>query len=86
NIGAYGIEIKDRFHSLQAFDLISGELLTLDREACCFGYRDSVFKHALRDRAVVLEVTFALPKRWEANANYADVAQALQERGITEPG
>lgn len=86
NIGAYGIEIKDRFHSLQAFDLISGELLTLDREACRFGYRDSIFKQALRDRAVVLEVTFALPKCWEANANYADVAQALQERGITEPG
>jgi UDP-N-acetylmuramate dehydrogenase len=60
NIGAYGIEIKDRFHSLRAFDLISGEL-TLDREACRFGYRDSIFKHALRDRAVVLEVTFALP-------------------------
>jgi UDP-N-acetylmuramate dehydrogenase len=65
NIGAYGIEIKDRFHSLRAFDLISGEVLTLDREACRFGYRDSIFKHALRDRAVVLEVTFALPKRWK---------------------
>ncbi|QDD63899.1 UDP-N-acetylmuramate dehydrogenase [Herbaspirillum seropedicae] len=86
NIGAYGIEVKDRFHSLRAFDLATGEILTLHRDACRFGYRDSVFKHALRDRAVVLEVSFALPKRWQANANYADVAQALQERGVTEPG
>ncbi|MBG7619760.1 UDP-N-acetylmuramate dehydrogenase [Herbaspirillum sp. AP02] len=86
NIGAYGIELKDRFHSLRAFDLDRGEILTLDREACRFGYRDSVFKHALRDRAVVLDVSFALPRRWVANANYADVAQALDQQGITEPG
>lgn len=86
NIGAYGIEIKDRFHSLLAFDLRSGELLTLDRAACQFGYRDSVFKQALRDHVVVLEVSFALPKRWQPNANYADVAQALQQQGITQPG
>ncbi|WP_182994245.1 UDP-N-acetylmuramate dehydrogenase [Herbaspirillum frisingense] len=86
NIGAYGIELKDRFHSLRAFDLERGEILTLDREACRFGYRDSVFKHALRDRAIVLDVSFALPRRWIANANYADVSQALEEQGITAPG
>nr|WP_198979905.1 UDP-N-acetylmuramate dehydrogenase [Herbaspirillum sp. ASV7] len=86
NIGAYGIEVKDRFHSLRAFDLVSGELITLDAQACRFGYRDSVFKHALKDRAVVLDVSFALPRRWQANANYADVAKALQEGGITQPG
>ncbi|MCA1323275.1 UDP-N-acetylmuramate dehydrogenase [Herbaspirillum sp. alder98] len=84
NIGAYGIEIKDRFHSLSAFDFVSGESIQLDGAACRFGYRDSVFKHALRDRAVVLDVTFALPRRWQANAAYADVAQALA--GIAEPG
>ncbi|MBP0599180.1 UDP-N-acetylmuramate dehydrogenase [Herbaspirillum sp. LeCh32-8] len=82
NIGAYGIEVKDRFHCLRAFDFASGEVLTLDRAACRFGYRDSVFKHELRDRAVVLDVTFALPRQWQANANYADVAQALQEKGF----
>ncbi|KAF1045404.1 MAG: UDP-N-acetylenolpyruvoylglucosamine reductase [Herbaspirillum frisingense] len=85
NIGAYGVEVKDRFHALRAFDFTSGEVITLDRAACCFGYRDSVFKHALRDRAVVLDVTFALPRQWQANANYADVAQALQERGAAQP-
>jgi len=86
NIGAYGVEIEDRFHALTAFDLVSGEIITLDGAACRFGYRDSVFKHALRDRAVVLDVTFALPKRWQANANYADVAKALAARDVAQPG
>ena len=85
NIGAYGVEVKDRFHSLTAFDLVDGKTIMLDNPACCFGYRDSVFKQALRDRAVVLDVTFALPKQWQANMNYADVMQELSLRQITAP-
>lgn len=85
NIGAYGVELKDRFHSLTAFDLIDKKTFVLDREACSFGYRDSIFKHALRDRAVILDVTFALPKRWQANIRYADVAQELAAGGIPSP-
>lgn len=85
NIGAYGIEIKDRFHSLTLFDFETGETHTLDKTTCAFGYRDSIFKHALRDRAVVLDVTFVLPKNWQPNIRYADVAQELAARGINEP-
>jgi UDP-N-acetylmuramate dehydrogenase len=85
NIGAYGVEVKDCFHELTAFDLETGQTFTLDKAACAFGYRDSVFKHRLRDRAVVLDVTFALPKQWRPNAQYADVAQELTARGIAAP-
>ncbi|WP_034294119.1 UDP-N-acetylmuramate dehydrogenase [Herbaspirillum sp. RV1423] len=85
NIGAYGVEVKDRFHSLTAFDFVDGKTLTLDNAACRFAYRDSIFKHELRDRAVVLDVTFALPKQWQANINYADVMQELSARQITSP-
>jgi UDP-N-acetylmuramate dehydrogenase len=85
NIGAYGIEIKDRFHALTLFDFDTGETRVLDKPACAFAYRDSVFKHALRDRAVVLDVTFALPKRWQPNTKYADVANELTARGIAKP-
>jgi UDP-N-acetylmuramate dehydrogenase len=85
NIGAYGVEVKDCFHSLTALDLITGELLVLDKAACAFGYRDSIFKHALRDRAVIVDVTFALPKQWQPNLRYADVAQELASRGIDAP-
>ncbi|KAB2891713.1 MAG: UDP-N-acetylmuramate dehydrogenase [Burkholderiaceae bacterium] len=45
NIGAYGVELQDRFHSLAAIDLATGQPFTLDAAQCAFGYRDSVFKH-----------------------------------------
>jgi UDP-N-acetylmuramate dehydrogenase len=79
NIGAYGAEFKDCFHSLTAFDFETGESFTLSKPECGFGYRDSVFKHALRERAVILDVTLALPKRWQPNLAYAELAQALRE-------
>jgi UDP-N-acetylmuramate dehydrogenase len=85
NIGAYGVEIKDCFHALTAFDFATGETFVLNKQACEFGYRDSVFKHRLRDRVVILDVTFALPKNWQPNIRYADVAQELSERGLDMP-
>lgn len=85
NIGAYGVEIKDCFHALTLFDFASGETKTLDKTDCAFGYRDSIFKHALRDRAVVLDVTFALPKNWQPNVRYVDVQQELAAQEIDHP-
>ena len=51
NIGAYGLELQDRFHSLDATDLVTGARYTLDAAQCGFGYRDSVFKHPPADAA-----------------------------------
>ncbi len=85
NIGAYGVEVKDLIHNVTFFDFASGDIVTLDNAQCAFAYRDSIFKHALRDRAVILDVTFALPKAWQANTRYADVAQELQARAIAKP-
>jgi UDP-N-acetylmuramate dehydrogenase len=85
NIGAYGVELKDVLHSLTLFDFVSGEQKTLRNDECAFGYRDSIFKHGLRDRAVVLDVTFALPKIWQPQLRYADVQQELDARDITQP-
>ncbi len=85
NIGAYGSEMADCFHSLRAFDLETGEDLSLAKQDCAFGYRDSVFKHALRDRAVIVDVTFALPKRWQPNLRYAELAAEIATRGIAMP-
>jgi UDP-N-acetylmuramate dehydrogenase len=77
NIGAYGGELADCFHALQAFDFDSGQVLTLTREACAFAYRDSIFKQALRDRVAIINITVALPKRWQANLRYVELADAL---------
>lgn len=85
NVGAYGIETKDVFHSLSAFDMASGQLLTLDAAACRFGYRDSIFKHDDGRDLVVLDVTFALPVAWQPNLRYAELANAVQEAGLTTP-
>jgi UDP-N-acetylmuramate dehydrogenase len=85
NIGAYGSEVADFFHSLTAFDMTSGELLHLSKADCAFAYRDSIFKHTLRDRAIILEVRFALPKSWQPNLLYAELAAELASRGIANP-
>jgi UDP-N-acetylmuramate dehydrogenase len=86
NIGAYGLEIAEYFDSLRAFDLSTGEIVVLDCAACAFGYRDSVFKRAARDRYLILSVRFRLPKVWRARAAYADIARELSARGVAEPG
>ncbi len=85
NIGAYGAEVKDVFHSLRAFDLATGELRTMDGAACRFGYRDSVFKHAEGAGLVIVDVTFALPDGWQPNLRYGELAAAAQEAGLTAP-
>ncbi|HEX8784605.1 MAG TPA: UDP-N-acetylmuramate dehydrogenase [Telluria sp.] len=85
NIGAYGTEIKDLFHSLTAFDFTSGEMRTMDAAACRFGYRDSVFKHPDGRDLAVLDVTFALPRDWAPNLRYAELARELEAHGIRQP-
>lgn len=85
NIGAYGVEAKDYIHALRAYDFDSGDIITLDSADCRFGYRDSIFKHDLQGRIIVLDVTFALPKNWQANVDYADLARNLEERGVSAP-
>jgi UDP-N-acetylmuramate dehydrogenase len=81
NIGAYGLEIKDVFHSVTVFDPDSGETRVMDAAACRFGYRDSVFKHEGR-HLIILDVTFALPKQWTPNLRYAELAA---EPDLTSP-
>ena len=94
NIGAYGVELQDRFDSLDAVDLENGQTFTLDASQCAFGYRDSVFKHApaispegargmgLAGRALILRVRFALPKAWRAVLGYADLERRRAEEGL----
>jgi len=85
NIGAYGLEIQDRFHALEAVDLTTGETRTLDREACRYAYRDSLFKTSEGKKLVVTSVTFRLPKPWRSQVGYADLARELAESGVPEP-
>ena len=85
NIGAYGAETKDYFHSLTAFDPATGQFVTMDRDACRFAYRDSIFKQDAGRALIIVDVTFALPRAWTPNLRYAELAQALAAQGITAP-
>ena len=85
NIGAYGLEMAERFHRLEAVDLETGATVVMDRAACRFGYRDSVFKREAAGRYLITAVTFRLPKRWRPVIDYADVVRELATRGIIQP-
>ncbi|MBI2308360.1 MAG: UDP-N-acetylmuramate dehydrogenase [Rhodocyclales bacterium] len=88
NIGAYGLEVAERFAFLDALDLDCGELRRFDAAACRFGYRDSVFKQEgwhLSGHYLITAVTFRLPKKWAPLTRYADVAGELAAAGIAQP-
>ncbi len=85
NIGAYGTEVKDCFHSLTVFDMASGQLRTMTAADCQFAYRDSVFKHTAGAGLVIVDVTFALPMAWTPNLRYAELAQAVADAGLAAP-
>jgi UDP-N-acetylmuramate dehydrogenase len=85
NIGAYGVELRERFESLDAVDLVTGRTVTLGLDACHFGYRDSVFKHSLAGKSVITRVRFRLPTPWRPVLGYAELERRVQDTGITEP-
>ncbi|MGE0347974.1 UDP-N-acetylmuramate dehydrogenase [Hydrogenophaga sp.] len=93
NIGAYGVELQDRFHELDAIDLHTGQSFTLNAAQCGFGYRDSVFKHApagkkgmgLAGRALITRVRFWLPRPWKPVLGYADLERRMAETGVSHP-
>jgi UDP-N-acetylmuramate dehydrogenase len=85
NIGAYGLELQDRFESLDAVDLVTGRSVTLQPRICAFGYRDSVFKHSLAGCSVITRVRFALPKPWRPVLGYLDIERKMHDSGIAAP-
>ncbi|MFO1328186.1 MAG: UDP-N-acetylmuramate dehydrogenase [Rubrivivax sp.] len=90
NIGAYGLELKDRFESLDAVDLVTGRSVTLDARACAFGYRDSVFKHDAADgglagKSLITRVRLRLPRPWQPVLGYLDLQRRIAETGVTAP-
>ncbi|SFC45612.1 UDP-N-acetylmuramate dehydrogenase [Polaromonas sp. OV174] len=98
NIGAYGVELQDRFESLDAVDLTTGQPFTLNAAQCAFGYRDSVFKHAsqageaagaqalgLAHRTLITRVRFSLPKQWKPVLGYADIEKKMLQSNVDKP-
>lgn len=81
NIGAYGAEAKDAIESVEMFCTDTCNTLILSREHCAFGYRESVFKRALRGRVVITAVTFRLSRRPRPDLCYGDLLRETEARG-----
>ena len=84
NIGAYGVEIKDVFHSLQAFHLKEKINVTFNLNDCAFGYRESVFKKKYKNQFVITSVTFKLNKKPVFNTSYGAIEQELEKMGVQQ--
>jgi UDP-N-acetylmuramate dehydrogenase len=79
NIGAYGVEIKDVCHTLDAYHIREGRVKTFSLEECRFGYRESVFKSSEKGQWIILSVTFRLLKRPIFRTNYGAIQQELDK-------
>ncbi len=84
NIGAYGVEIKDIFHSLEAFHMPDKTTVSFGLNDCEFGYRESVFKRKYKGHFVITSVTYRLSKKPVFNTSYGAIQQELEKMGVEE--
>ena len=85
NIGAYGVEIKDTFINLEAFEINSGKIAHFNAEDCQFGYRESVFKNQFKNQYVILNISLRLNKNPAINTSYGDINRTLESKQISNP-
>jgi UDP-N-acetylmuramate dehydrogenase len=86
NIGAYGVEIKEVIHNVEAIELSSGDVHNFSREECKFGYRESVFKQHLKNKYLISSITLSLTRNnhHKFNINYGAITEVLRENGVQE--
>ena len=84
NIGAYGVEIKDVFYSLEAFHIRDKKKVNFSLNDCEFGYRESVFKKKFKNEFVITNVTFRLNRIPDYNISYGAIGQELEKMGVKD--
>lgn len=84
NIGAYGVETKDVFHELEAIEISTGKIITFSNSDCQFGYRESVFKRALKGQYLISSVIFKLDKKPTFKTSYGAITNELENMKVTE--
>jgi len=85
NIGAYGVEVKDSIESVEVVDIKSMQMYELKNNECNFGYRSSIFKHELKDKVIIVSVTFKLSKKHQLHLEYGAIPDELTKMGIKQP-
>ncbi|RLD55813.1 MAG: UDP-N-acetylenolpyruvoylglucosamine reductase [Bacteroidetes bacterium] len=85
NIGAYGVELKDRFEWVEAWDLHEKQLVRLDHKACAFGYRSSIFKGEEKGRYIITHVAFRLNSKPDLQLDYGMVKKEFTKAKGSTP-
>lgn len=85
NIGAYGVEAKETIDTVTFWHWLEKKYITYNNAECRFGYRDSIFKHELRDKVFITSVTYKLSKQPKYNTSYGAIEQELESMGVQEP-
>jgi UDP-N-acetylmuramate dehydrogenase len=86
NVGAYGVEVCDTIQTVRYYDLTDHTFKTIHGADCKYGYRDSIFKHELKEKAIITSVTFRLTKKYhQINSEYSALQNELKSKGIRIP-
>ncbi len=86
NIGAYGAEIKDTFVSCDAMNIETQQTRTFSKDECEFGYRESIFKNAEKNKYIITSVVFRLTKKdHKINTGYGDIIKQLAANSVENP-
>ena len=81
NIGAYGVEVKDFIRLIEYVELDTHKINKIYGDECNFGYRDSIFKHELRNKVCITAVTFTLNTEENLKLNYRGVEEEIKKLG-----
>lgn len=84
NIGAYGVEAKEVIANVSGWHREDNRYIELNNEECRFGYRDSIFKHELKNKVYIADVTFKLNKQPDFNTSYGAIAQQLEAMKVEQ--
>jgi UDP-N-acetylmuramate dehydrogenase len=85
NIGAYGVEIKEVIHNVEAIEISTGIVHTFSNEACRFGYRESIFKQEFKNKYFISSITLSVTKRnHHYNISYGAITDVLRENHNNE--
>lgn len=84
NIGAYGVEVKDRIHKVRALHMPTQTWKDFTAADCAFSYRHSFFKNFSGEYAISY-VEFDLGSQCDITTDYASLQQELKAQGLESP-
>ena len=85
NIGAYGVEVKDVLLEVDAVEIATGEVCTINNAACEFAYRQSRFKKDWKNKYLITSVTYVLKTTFVPHLDYGNIREELWRRGFGDP-